>query len=72
MYDCSISRGSTVDFNRLTICEAMVIKLREPLINRQDTGFATAAYSVLVSTVAILFASDVNIEISVISVLGTN
>ena len=27
------------DFNRLTICEAMLIKLHEPLMNRQDTGF---------------------------------
>ena len=48
-YDSRISRAFIVDnttiikkindFNRLTICEAMFIKLREPLINRQDTGF---------------------------------
>ena len=48
--NCRISRTLIVenttiikkirDFNCLTICEAMFIKLREPLINRQDTRFA--------------------------------
>ena len=48
-HDSRTSRASIVhnttiikkvnNFNRLTIFEAMLIKLREPLINRQDTGF---------------------------------
>ena len=39
------------DFSRRTICETMLIKLREPLINRQDTGFTrTLKYKIFIYT----------------------